>query len=409
MRSSFLHPFARPAADHFVDIVRGEGATVWDAEGNRYVDALASLWYCQVGHGRAEIADAVGRQMRRIEAFHTFEMFTNEPAERFCAMVAEHAPMAQPRVFLTCSGSEAVDTAMKLARLYWSWQDQPDRTVIVSRDRAYHGVAYGGTSAQGLPPNKEHWGTLLADVVHADADDLAKVEALFDEHGDRIAAVIAEPVQGAAGVFTPQPGYLEGLRRLCDEHGALLVFDEVICAFGRLGSWSGAERYGVVPDAMTFAKGATSGYLPVGGVVLGRKVLDVLESDDTRWLRHGFTYSGHPSACAAGVANLEIIESERLLERAPMIGERLEPGLRALVDDGLAAELRGTQAIWGLGMIEGVSAMEVRDEMLRRGVIPRPIGTHSLAFCPPLVIGDDDLDRIVEATSASLRAVVGAR
>jgi adenosylmethionine-8-amino-7-oxononanoate aminotransferase len=409
MRTSFLHPFARPSAEHFIEIVRGEGAAVWDADGNRYVDALASLWYCQVGHGRAEIADAVDRQMRTIEAFHTFEMFTNGPAERFCAMVAERAPIDRARVFLTCSGSEAVDTAMKLARLYWSWQGQPERTVIVSRDRAYHGVAYGGTSAQGLPPNKEHWGTLLADVVHADADDLAKVEAIFDEHGERVAAVIAEPVQGAGGVFTPQPGYLEGLRRLCDEHGALLIFDEVICAFGRLGQWWGAEHYGVVPDAMTFAKGATSGYLPVGGVVLGRKVLDVLESDDSRWLRHGFTYSGHPSACAAGVANLEILEREDLLARAVAIGARLEPGLRSLVDDGLAAELRGTRAVWGVGMLEGVSAMDVRDEMLRRGVIPRPLGPHSLAFCPPLVIGDDDLDRIVEVTGESLRAVARGR
>jgi adenosylmethionine-8-amino-7-oxononanoate aminotransferase len=409
MRSSFLHPFARPAADRFIEIVRGEGAAVWDAEGNRYVDALASLWYCQVGHGRAEIADAVDAQMRTIEAFHTFEMFTNGPAEEFCAMVAERMPMDRARVFLTSSGSEAVDTAMKLARLHWSWQGEPDRTVVVSRDRGYHGVAYGGTSAQGLPPNKEHWGPLLSDVVHTDADDLAKVEATFEEHGERMAAFIAEPVQGAAGVFTPQPGYLEGLRRLCDEYGALLIFDEVICAFGRLGAWSGAEHYGVVPDAITFAKGATSGYLPVGGVVLGPKVLDVLEGDDERWLRHGFTYSGHPSACAAGVANLEVIEAEGLLARAPAIGARLEPGLRSLVEEGLASALRGTQAIWGLAMNEGVSAMDVRDEMLTRGVIPRPIATHSLAFCPPLVIEDDDLDRILDATAESLRAVIGAR
>ena len=408
MRSSFLHPFARPAADQFIEIVRGEGAAVWDADGNRYVDALASLWYCQVGHGRAEIAAAVDRQMRTIEAFHTFEMFTNAPAEEFCAKVAGHSPMPGSRVFLTNSGSEAVDTAMKLARLYWSWQDQPERTIILSRERAYHGVTYGGTSAQGLPLNKEHWGTLLSEVAQHDADDLTKVEAFFAEHGDRVAAFIAEPVQGAGGVHTPQPGYLEGLRRLCHQHGALLIFDEVICGFGRLGEWWGADLYGMVPDMLTFAKGATSGYLPVGGVVLSGALCEVLEDDPTRWLRHGFTYSGHPSTCAAGVANIEIIESESLLARPAHIGERLEAGLGALVADGLAAELRGTRAIWGLGMFEGVSALDVRDEMLARGVIPRPLGPQTLAFCPPLVIGDDDLERIVEATGDALRAVTRA-
>jgi putrescine aminotransferase len=404
-RTAFLHPFARPTAEHFVTMARGDGAIVWDTDGNRYVDALASLWYCNVGHGRGEIADAVDHQMRTLEAFHTFEMFTNEPAEQFCAAVAERAPMDGVRVFLTSSGSESVETALKLARLYWSWQGRPERSLIVSRDRGYHGVGYGGTSAQGLAPNKEHWGPLLGDVVQTHADDLSEVEALFEREGHRIAAVLAEPLQGAAGVFPPQPGYLEGLRRLCDEHGALLIFDEVICAFGRLGSWWGAQRYGVTPDMATFAKGATSGYQPLGGVVVGRSVLDVLEADDARWLRHGFTYSGHPTACAAGLANLAILEADGLLARAPEIGARLQPGLQALVDEGLAAEVRGTDAIWGLGMLEGTSAMDVRDEMLARGVIPRPIATHTVAFCPPLVIGDDDLDLVLAATRNALVAV----
>lgn len=191
-RSAFLHPFARPAASEFIDIVRGEGAAVWDAEGNRYVDAMASLWYCQVGHGRAEIADAAAEQMRTLEAFHTFEMFTNPPAERFCAAMAERSPLRDTRVFLTNSGSEAVETALKLSRLFWAWQDRPERRVVISRQRAYHGVAYGGTTAQGLPANREGWGELLPDVVHADADDLGQVKQLFAEHEGRVAAVIAE-------------------------------------------------------------------------------------------------------------------------------------------------------------------------------------------------------------------------
>jgi adenosylmethionine-8-amino-7-oxononanoate aminotransferase len=404
-RTAFLHPFARPTADSFVTITRGEGAAVWDDAGNRYVDALASLWYCQVGHGRPEIAEAVAAQMRHLEAFHTFEMFTNEPAERFCAEVAATSAMDGPRVFLTNSGSEAVETAIKLARLHWSWKGAPGRDVILSRDRAYHGVGYAGTTAQGLPPNKEHWGELLSGIHQAPADDLDAMAALFAEHGDRVAAVITEPVQGAGGVFPPAPGYLEGLRRLCDDNGALLVFDEVICGFGRLGTWWGAQRYGVTPDMTTFAKGATSGYLPLGGVLVGAQVREVLEADDARWLRHGFTYSGHPSTCAAGLANLAILRDEALAERAGAIGAVLGPGLQSVVDEGLAAGLRGTEAIWGLAMPEGVSAMDVRDEMLARGVIPRPIGTHTVAVCPPLVIGDDDLTRILEATREALVAV----
>jgi len=214
---AFLHPFARPTAEHFIEIVRGEGALIWDSDGQEYIDALASLWYCQVGHGRPEIADAVGDQLRKLDAFHSFELFTNPAAERLTAELAALAPMDDARVFLTNSGSEAVDTAMKLSRLFWAWQDRPERDLIVSRDRAYHGVTYGGTSAQGLAPNKEHWGELLGGVVQVHADSLEEVERQLAEHGDRIAAVIAEPVQGAGGVFPPAEGYLLGLRDLCDQ------------------------------------------------------------------------------------------------------------------------------------------------------------------------------------------------
>ncbi len=401
----FLHPFARPAATEFIEIVRGEGALIWDADGNEYVDALASLWYCNVGHGRAELADAVGEQLRTLDAFHTFELFTNPAAERLTAELAALAPMPDARVFLTNSGSEAVDTAMKLARLFWSWQGRADRSVIISRDRAYHGVTYGGTSAQGLAPNKEHWGDLLGGVVQVHAESLDEVAAALAQHGDRVAAVITEPVQGAGGVFPPPDGYLQGLRELCDANGALLVFDVVITGFGRLGTWWGADRYGVTPDLITFAKGVTSGYQPLGGVLVGPRVRDVLESDDTRWLRHGFTYSGHPAACAAASANLAVLRDDDLLARAPHIGAVLQPGLQAIVDDGLASGVRGTDGIWALAMHADTSAMDVRDRMLRNGVIPRPIATHSVAFCPPLVITDEQLDRTLSVTRDALEAV----
>jgi adenosylmethionine-8-amino-7-oxononanoate aminotransferase len=397
----FLHPFARPASDDFTTIVRGEGAAVWDADGNRYVDALAALWFCGIGHGRASVADAIGAQARTLAAFHTFERFTNEPVEALTATLAELAPMPDARVFLTSSGSEAVDSAMKLARIAHVCAGHPERTIIVSRNHGYHGVTFGGTAAQGLPLNKQGFGPLVGDVVQVDHDDIEDAARYFAEHGDRIAAVIAEPVIGAGGVLPPAPGYLEGLRRLCDDHGAFLIADEVICGFGRLGSWWGADRFGFRPDLVTFAKGVTSGYQPLGGVLVGAAVRAPLEADATFLLRHGHTYSGHPTACAAAVEVIDILRREELLARAPRIGERLGTGLQALVDDGLLDEARGEGAIWA-AVVPGERAAAVRDGMMARGVIARFLGTSVVAFCPPLVIDDADLDRCVEALHDAL-------
>jgi adenosylmethionine-8-amino-7-oxononanoate aminotransferase len=405
MPSAFLHPFARPAAEpaSFITIVRGEGALVWDDAGNEYVDGLASLWYCNVGHGRAEIADAVSGQMRALAAFHTFDRFTNEPADELCELLTGLAPMEGARAFLTSSGSEAVDSAIKLARQAHVRAGHPERTIVVGRQGSYHGVAYGGVSVQGLPLNQEGFGPLLegtAQVSHDDLDDLA---ALLARDGDRVAAVLAEPVTGAGGVRPPAPGYLEGLRRLCDDAGALLVLDEVICGFGRLGRWWGADRYGVRPDLVTFAKGVTSGYLPLGGVLVGPAVRAPLEADPSFVLRHGHTSSGHPTVCAAALANIAILRDERLAERADPIAHRLGAGLTALVADGVLAEARGVAGLWA-AVLDGTTASDVRQGLLDRGVIARPIGTDVIAFCPPLVIGDADLDHCVTALAESVTA-----
>jgi adenosylmethionine-8-amino-7-oxononanoate aminotransferase len=397
-----LHPFAKPTATDFLRIVSGQGAIVTDDHGRRYVDAMGSLWYCNVGHGRAEIADAVAGQLRKLAAFHTFEMFTNDPADQLCEELVAIAPVSAARIFLTSSGSEAVDSAIKIARLAHALRGEPQRQVIVSRRPSYHGVTYGGLAATGLPLNQEHFGPMLPDVVQTPHDDLAAVEAVFAERGDQIAAVIAEPVIGAAGVYPPVPGYLEGLRRLCDQHGAWLILDEVICAFGRLGAWWGAERFGVRPDLVTFAKAVTSGYVPLGGVVVGGPVRRVLESDPALVLRHGHTYSGHPAACAAGLAALAITRREGLLERAPKIGERLASRLRSLADDGHIAEVRGDGAVWAAGLHADTDAAAVRDRMLTTGVIARPIGTATVSFCPPLVISDDDVDRCVTSLETAI-------
>ena len=406
MIPAFLHPYARPAAEDFMTIVSGNGARVTDSDGRSYVDAMASLWYCNVGHGRTEIADAVARQMRQLAAFHTFEMFSNPAADQAAELIASLAPVAGSRVFFTSSGSEAVDSALKIARLAQAVRGEPQRRIVISRRPSYHGVTYGGLAATGLPANQEHFGAMLPDVVQTPHDDLAAVEAVFAQQGDQVAAVIAEPVVGAGGVYPPVPGYLEGLRRLCDQHGAWLILDEVICGFGRLGSWWGAQRYTVRPDLTTFAKAVTSGYQPLGGVLVAPAVREVLESDPALVLRHGHTYSGHPAACAAAIVALDITSREGLLERALKVGARLSEGLHSLHADGQVAEVRGDGAVWAVGL-EDVDAIAVRNAMLELGVIPRPIGPTTLVFCPPLVIEDGDIDRCVEALEQALSTVRG--
>jgi len=404
----FLHPFGRPSAgpEAFISIVRAEGSTVWDDLGTPYIDALASLWYCNVGHGRASIAEAVAAQMRTLEVFHTFDRFTNPQAEQLCDRLAAMAPMTGARVFLASGGSESVDTALKLARLAHATAGNPERTLVISRTSSYHGVTYGAVSATGLLPNRVGFGALLGDVVQVPKDDLDALDEVLAQRGDELAAIISEPVIGAGGVYPPARGYLAGLRERCDAYGGFLIIDEVICGFGRLGTWWGCERFGVRPDLVTFAKGVTSGYMPVGGVLVGPAVSSRLEADPTLVLRHGYTYSGHPTACAAANANLDLLVAEDLPARAPAIGERLGSGLAGLVDGEAVVEARGTGAVWAIELGPGRAALDAREELLARGVIARPIGASTVAFCPPLVITDDEIDRVVEATAGAVRAVV---
>jgi putrescine---pyruvate transaminase len=402
MPGRFLHPFAKPTRDAFITIARGEGALLWDSNGRELVDGMASLWYCAAGHGRKEIADAVASQMTRIEAYSAFDPFTTEPAEQLAEVVADLSPIRDSRIFFCGSGSEAIDTAMKMARLAHVQAGRPERTVIISRGRGYHGTNYGGTSAQGIAPNKVGYGPLVPEVLQVDPDDTEALSVLMAEHSSRLAAVIAEPVQGAGGVFPPHPGYLESLRRLCDQHGAFLIFDEVITGFGRLGSWFGASYFNVIPDMITFAKAVTSGYQPLGGVVMSRSVVDALESDPDFFLRHGYTYSGHASVCAAALANINILKRENLLERATHIGARLGAGLQALAADGVIDHARGEGAVWAAGLHSHQDAVHIRDRMLELGAITRAINDAN-TFCPPLVITDEQIDRLLDtfATAAA--------
>ncbi len=404
MPSQFLHPFSPPRQEDFISIVGGRGAVIVDDQGREYIDAMASLWYANVGFGREEIADVVAEQSRRLGAFHTFDPFTNPQSEELATKIVDLSPFERARVFFGSSGSEAVDTAMKLARIAQREAGRPEKHIIVSRERGYHGTNYGGTSVQGIAPNREGWGPLVPGIINVVADDDEAMKRVFAEHGDEVAAVITEPIQGAAGVWPPPEGYLSHLRDLCDTYGAYLIFDEVITGFGRIGRWFGAQFYGVTPDMITFAKAVTSGYVPLSGVIIGPAVVDGLEANEGFILRTGYTYSGHPVACAVALKCIEIQERDGLLGRAVAIGDRLGAGLGALKDDGMVTDVRGEGAVWGVSVPEPVNLVATRDALLDEGVNLRPIPPNHFTMCPPLVITDGQIDSIL----AALRKVLGA-
>jgi putrescine---pyruvate transaminase len=403
MTAAFMHPYAKPTRDKFIRIERGEGALVWDEDGRQLVDGMASLWYNAIGHGRDEMADAIAAQSRKLGAYSTFDPFTNEPAETLAEELRQIAPTPNARVFFTGSGSESIDTVMKLARMAHVQAGQPQRKLIISRTRGYHGVAYGGTSVQGIAPYKENFGPFVDEVATVPAEDIEAIATIMSQRSNEIAAVITEPVQGAGGVFPPPDAYLQSLRKLCDQHGAYLIFDEVITGFGRTGSWFAAHHYGVSPDFATFAKQVTSGYIPLGGVFVGLAPTAALETDPEFFLMHGFTYSGHPTACAAGLKNLEIMRREGLVERAKHIEDRLGGGLQSLAADGVVDSVRGVGGMWALGLRPDQDAKAMRDHMLDKGgVIVRALA-DGLVMCPPLVIRDEHMDQLVDAVAAAAR------
>jgi putrescine aminotransferase len=407
-----LHPFAAPARDagSYLEIVRAEGCRLWDSEGNSYLDGTASLWYCAAGHGRTEINEAVSRQMSEIAAYHTFARFTNVASQRLAGALLDLEPIADARVLFTNSGSEAIDSALKITRAGHRAAGEAGRTVFLSRHYAYHGVMLGGTSIAGLPANRTPYGPLLGDTYQVERDSLQAMRDAVAYHGaDRIAAIITEPVIGAGGVFPPPPGYLQGLRELCDASGALLIFDEVITGFGRLGSWFASHHYGVSPDLMTFAKAVTSGYQPLGGVVVGPRVRSWLEAEEDFLLTHGGTYAGHPTCCAAGFANLEILRREQLPERAARAGRRLRSGLDKLIGRPGVAEVRGEGLMQAVGLDPPLSAGALTEALLARGVIGRGLPyANSVAFSPPLIISDAEIDELVGATESALAEVAAA-
>jgi putrescine---pyruvate transaminase len=407
------HAFADMAeveASGELSIVRGEGYHVWDEDGRRYLDAAASLWYCNVGHGRGEIADAVARQMRILEAYSTFQDLTNPPAQELVERVGDLAPVPGAKVFLTSGGSDSIDTATKMARRYWSLAGEPGRTVLIHRDRAYHGMHAAGTSLAGISANLAGHGPLLDDVVQVPWDDADALRRAIEELGtDRVAAFFCEPVIGAGGVFAPPNGYLDAVRAICRETGVLLLVDEVITGFGRTGAWFASGRWGLEPDLITCAKGITSGYLPLGAVLASPRVWEPFWSPDAGMWRHGYTYSGHASVAAAAIANLDIIEREGLLERAKHLERELADALEPLSTHALVSEVRaGTGVLAAVQVDPGAAAADptlmgrVVPACRRAGIMTRTLATGAIHISPPLVLDEAGLAELADGIGSAL-------
>ncbi len=411
------NPFASMSAlaGNAITIVHGHGSTVVDSTGREYLDAIASLWYCNVGYGRAELAEAAAEQMRELACFQVFEYYDNPPARDLCRRVADLAPVDGAKVFLTPGGgSDAVDTAGKLARAYWRAVGQPGKQVIISRSLAYHGMNAYGTSLGGIPLLTDPFLPLVGQVEHVPWDDPAALEKAIDSLGDgQVAAFFCEPVIGAGGVYPPPPGYLDAVRDMCRRHEVLFVADEVITGFGRTGEWFASGRFGLDPDLITTAKGLSSGYLPIGAVVASRRVAEPFWREGSQEVfRHGYTYSGHPAAAAVALANLDVIEREGLVQRVAALEPLLAGAVAPLAGHELVSEVRA-----GTGLLAAVEiAPEARAAdpgigqrlvlaVRRQGVITRLLRGIALQVSPPFVITEAEIGRIADALAGALDEV----
>jgi adenosylmethionine-8-amino-7-oxononanoate aminotransferase len=416
MTTRFWHGFADMHLVKDAEIVFASGDGVWleTTDGRRFLDSTAALWYCAVGFGRQSIADAVADQLVRLAAYSSFGAYTTEPTIRIAERLASMAPMADAVVFLGSGGSDAVDTAAKLARRYWDAVDRPGKRIIVSREHGYHGMHAWGTSLAGIPGNKAGYGGAFIDeVVTVGVSDTESLGALFESRADEIAAFIGEPVVGAGGVYPPEPSYWAEIERLCRAHDVLLIADEVVTGFGRLGTMWGSQRYGIEPDIVTFAKGVTSGYQPLGGVLVGQRVQEPFWAGSTAGptFMHGYTYSGHAAACAAAQVNLDIIEGEGLVERVGAMEDDFGAAIRRLEGAPLVGEVRSvgfTAAVAiapeRLAADAGIPARVVA-AALRHGIATRVLRGHAIHISPALTITPGEVDTMVDGLGAALEDV----
>ena len=393
--------------DRGITIVRSEGSTVWDVEGNALLDVSASLWYCNIGYGREELAEAAAAQMRQLASYKTYDGFTSPPTEELAARVAGIVPLDGAKVFFTSGGGESIDTAAKLARAYWGAVGKPDKHVVVSRQFAYHGSNAYGTSLSGMAPLVETYGRLVPEVEQVPWDDAEALAGTIDRLGaDRVAAFFAEPLIGAGGLMIPPDGYLDRVQEICSEREVLLVLDEVITGFGRLGEWFATGRFGLSPDLITVAKGITSGYIPLGGVIASARVAEPFWAEGTQHVfRHGYTYSGHATACAVALANLDVIEREGLVQRVRTLEPVLADLLRTLESHPAISEVRtGVGLLGGVELADPSKLQAVIDAAYERGVLVRGIRGVALQISPPFVITEEEIATLVRVLGESLDA-----
>lgn len=430
-REFLVHPL-HDSTEHgdALVIVGGDGALLRDADGREYIDGLSSLWNVNVGHGRVELAEAAAEQMARLAYTSAYAGFTNEPAVRLAERILSLAYPNLSGVYFTTSGAESNESAFKIARYYWKRRGLPQKTKIISRHHAYHGVTLAAMSATGIPSFHRMFGPTVPGFVHVPPsypyrEERPAAQALEDaiarEGADTVAAFIAEPVIGAGGVIPPTADYFPRVREICDRHDVLFIADEVITGFGRTGRWFALDQWGVRPDVVTFAKGVTSAYLPLGGVMVSREIhTTILEAPPAERFMHGATYSAHASCCAVGLRNLDILEREGLVERAALMGRRLLDGLRMLTDLPMVGEVRGLGLICGVELVENRDTKEpalgagarVLAEARRRGLVTRmrvgqrgdhPIG-DVVCLAPPFVVSESQVDRIVDILRESILA-----
>ncbi len=408
-------------------IARGAGMNYYDPQGRELLDGLAGLWCSLAGLGRTEITEAVTAQMQELDFAPTFQ-FAHPKVIELAGRLTALAPTGLDRVFFCNSGSEAADTALKIALAYWRAKGQAQRTRLVGRIRGYHGTNFGGMSVGGIANNRKAFGTMLSAVDHlpttydrasqafskGDPDHGAHFADALEElvmlHGDTIAAVIVEPMAGSTGVLPPPKGYLQRLRQICDKHGLLLIFDEVITMFGRMGTSTAAERYGVTPDMITFAKGVTNGVIPMGGVIASKAIYDAFEQKDDWQVEffHGYTYSGHPVAAAAALATLNIYRDENLFERGKLIEQWLQDAVHKLKGAPFVADIRNSGAAAAIDIEPAPGAPGKRGhEAIRRAFFDENIvlrvGGDTIALGPALIAEQGHIERLVAGVERVLR------
>lgn len=419
-KSYFLHPgvsLAKHRRSGPIIIVSGQGSLIRDVDGNEYIDGYAAMGTQLVGHGRREIAEAIYAQSKELCFSTSYYHYSNVPAIRLAAKLASLAPGDLDCVFFTSGGSEANETAIKIARCYFAALGRAEKHKIISRERSYHGLTLATLSASGLPQFRKHFGPLLPGFRQVDTHSADALEqAILEEGPDTVAAFIAEPMLGVGGHVPPLEDYFPRVRAICDRYGVLFICDEVVCGFGRTGKWFGIEHWNVVPDIMTVAKGVTSGYLPLGGAIISRRIVDTIAGElGEQVLSHGFTYSGHATCCAAANANLAIIERENLPQTAAETGAYLIGRLKELSRHPIVGEVRGLGMAAAVELwrdparkqafdVPGAAGRVVYETALKAGVIVRPSG-DTVTIRPPLVLTRDQVDKLVAAVAAGIREV----